>query len=213
MELHRRFQPDVFVLDDGFQHARLQRDVDVVLLDGLDPFAGGDVFPAGRLREPVESLARADVIIITRTAGRRFDGVVARIRDVNERAPVFLSSVKPLLWRQPGTGRTLPPDAFRGRSVVAFCGLGNPAAFWRTLDDLGCNATVRVTFPDHHRYTEADLRRITASATDVIVTTEKDAINLPRANVSNLYWLEIGIAVERSSELLDLLLSSVPVSK
>ena len=212
-EIQRRVQPDVFLLDDGFQHARLHRNVDIVLLDGLDPFAGGDVFPAGRLREPLEALSRAGIIVITRSTGRRFEGVVARIREVTPRVPVFLSSVKPIAWHELETGRTLPPDAFRGRPVVAFCGLGNPAAFWQTLDDLGCDVTAKLTFPDHHSYTETDLRGITESATDLIVTTEKDAVNLPRTNLSNLYWLEIGIVVERSGELLDMLLSKVPVGK
>jgi tetraacyldisaccharide 4'-kinase len=148
------------------------------------------------------------VVVITRTDGRRFDGVLARIREVNADAPLFLSNVKPIAWHELQTGRSLAADALAGRFVLAFCGLGNPAAFWQTLEELGCNVTTRLTFSDHHRYTEADLERITASGTDLIVTTEKDAVNLPGANVPNLYWLEIGVTVERSAELLDTLLSA-----
>jgi tetraacyldisaccharide-1-P 4'-kinase len=150
------------------------------------------------------------VIVITRAAGRQFNGVIARIREVNSRAPVYLSTVRPVAWHELRTKRSLPPEAFAGQSVVAFCGLGNPAAFWETLQDVGCIVSQRHVFADHHRYSASDLRRVAASESDVIVTTEKDAINLPEADVPNLYWLEIGVTVDRAAELFDSLVLPVP---
>jgi 3-deoxy-D-manno-octulosonic-acid transferase len=204
-QLEEQIKPDVFLLDDGFQHAGLRRDIDIVLLDGLDPFAGGYVFPAGGLREPVESLSRADVIVITRAAGRQLDGVIARIRELNTQAPVYSSTVQPIAWHEHDTERSLPAGAFAGRTVTAFCGIGNPAAFWQTLEELECIVSERHAFPDHHRYTESDLRGMSG----LIVTTEKDAVNLPRTGVPNLYWLEIGVAVDRPAELMGSLLLPV----
>jgi 3-deoxy-D-manno-octulosonic-acid transferase len=207
--LERQLQPDVFLLDDGFQHARLRRDLDIVLLDGLDPFAGGDVFPIGRLREPIEALSRADAIFISRAEGRRFDSVVERIRQVNSNAPVYLSCVRPVAWRELRGSAPLSLDAFAGRRVFAFCSLANPAAFWSSLHDLQCVLSGQMAFPDHHTYTAADLHRISYQArragAEVLVTTEKDVMNLPSTAFDlPVCWLEIKISVDGEQKLLAL---------
>jgi tetraacyldisaccharide 4'-kinase len=169
----------LFLLDDGFQHARLHRDLDVVVLDGLDPLAGGYVFPAGRLREPAAALRRANAIVITRSEGRRFDGLRKILpHDV----PVFYGTTRMTGWVDNATGERLPTDALQGTQVYAFCGLGNPESFRRTLEQAGCIVAGFHAYPDHHPYTEADVVAIEAASADrTIVTTEKDAVRLPRA--------------------------------
>lgn len=201
--------PDIFLLDDGFQHVRLQRTHDVVLVDANDPEAGG-VFPAGRLREPLSALSRATEIVITRVEPG--DDVVAieqLVRRYNPVAPIFRSSVVPLKWVDADSGEELELGALKRERIGAFCGLGAPESFWRTLEGLGIELAMRRVFPDHHRYTRNDFERLTkeadGSGADVLVTTEKDAMNLgglslgPRAK---LYWLKIGIEIQRESDLL-----------
>jgi tetraacyldisaccharide 4'-kinase len=169
--MEERFHPDVFVLDDGFQHAKLNRTVDIVMLDGLDPLAGDAVFPLGRLREPVEALNRANLIVISRAGQRRFDGLLRRIP---KSVPVFLSDIEIHKWR--------PEQPLENR-VAAFCGLANPLAFFGTLGSAGVRIVLQRTFPDHHRYTDDELRTLAREAhragAQALVTTEKDCANLP----------------------------------
>lgn len=165
----KAWHPDVFLLDDGFQHARLARDLDVVLLNPLDPYAGGWTFPAGRLREPREALSRADLIVFSQT--------------------------KPICWVHSGSGKRLPPDAFAGRKVYGFCGLANPEAFRRTLESLGCDVAGFRAFPDHHRYTPWDLRDAAPEGA-VLVTTEKDAVKLRPGEFPAVWWLSIEAEID-----------------
>jgi tetraacyldisaccharide 4'-kinase len=197
-ELEQRLAPDVFLLDDGFQHSALGRDLDIVVIDALDPFAGGAVFPLGRLREAPEALARAEIIVITRAAAdHRFEAARRRIRRLNGDAPIFRSTVRPVAWRS-RTGEALDVHAFSGAGAVAFCGLANPEAFWRTLDQIGCVAIRRIAFPDHHRYTVQELEPLRAP---VLLTTEKDLMNVPSELSVPLYWLEIAVDIENESSL------------
>ena len=198
----------IFLLDDGFQHLRLWRDVDIVLIDALDPLAGG-VFPLGRLREPFANIARATAIIITRVApNQSAAGIEKLIRRYNPRAPIFRSRVVPREWVRFDGG----PSPFT--RVGAFCGLGSPNSFWRTLDGLGVEVAFRRVFGDHHPYSPSELRSLAAQASaegvDALVTTEKDIMNMPQGASAllaphPLYWLKIGVEIEREEELLSLL--------
>jgi 3-deoxy-D-manno-octulosonic-acid transferase len=189
---------EVFLLDDGFQHWRLRRQLDIVLIDALNPFAGGAVFPLGFLREPLAGLRRAGVIVLTRAQpGRSYSGIRRQIRAVNADAPIFLASVEPRGWIDERSGKRVeaPPDP-----VVAFCGLANPSTFWITLAELKIQPVFRWEFDDHHHYTQHELRALALQALDRgargIVTTEKDAMNLPVRAIDtlaplDLYWLKI----------------------
>ncbi len=216
--VEEKFAPDVFVLDDGFQHRRLRRDLDIVLIDGLNPFAGGDVFPLGGLRESLGALARADAFVITRAAPEReYRGIRNQLRALNESAPIFRASVEPRYWinqrtRAPGH----PPEG----PVAAFCGLANPASFWRTLKTIGIDPAFTWSFDDHHSYKWKELERLAAQARtnggNVLLTTEKDAMNLPEhagdilmAALVDLYWLKIGIQVDDEAGLMRLIESSL----
>jgi tetraacyldisaccharide 4'-kinase len=174
-----RLRAAVFLLDDGFQHARVHRDLDIVVLDGLDPLAGGYTFPAGRLREPLGALERADAVVISRSERRRFDGL---LKLLPPGVPVFYGATNVIGFEENASGEVLPPNSFEGKEVYAFCGLGNPEAFRRTLVDLGCIIVGFRAFADHHPYTMQDLGQIERAAkASAIVTTEKDAVRLPRA--------------------------------
>lgn len=212
--VEEKLAPDVFILDDGFQHRRLHRHLDIVLIDALNPFSGGAVFPLGGLREPLSALARADAFIITRAAtGREYRGIRNQLRAFNESAPVFRASVVPLYWinertRTPGH----PPEG----PVAAFCGLANPASFWQTLRTIGIDPAFAWAFDDHHSYKWKELERLAAQArthgSNVLLTTEKDAMNLPEhagdilmGALVDLYWLKIGIQVDDEPGLMRLI--------
>ncbi len=209
--LEERFRPGVLILDDGFQHRRLARDLDIVLVDALDPSGGGALFPLGRLREPLGALARAGLIVITRAeAGREYPGIEALIRNHNARAPVFRAAVSPEKWFDAGSGEEFEPGGLPCSRVAAFCGLANPASFWRTLDSLGLAPVMRRQFPDHHRYRADELRRLAADArragAEAMLTTEKDLMNMGAAAgvvaPLRLFWLRIGLEVEDAGSLL-----------
>ena len=169
-----------FILDDGFQHLRLARDVDLVLIDATRPFGGGHLLPAGRLREPRSALARADLIVITRSS--HAPAVEAMIRRESSR-PIFyarmrLDSVHAWSGEYPGVEE---PDA-RARRFFAFCGIGNPSAFLTDLAGEGFKIVGHKFFRDHHRYDERDAHWIEQAArqagADRLLCTEKDLFNL-----------------------------------
>ena len=207
--LEQLTSPDVFILDDGFQHRRLKRDVNLVLIDALDPFAGGEVFPAGRLREPLRALARADAFLITRAEpGRPYRGVCEVLAHHNPKAPVFHSRAVSNGWTDYATGRPANPD---GHEVIAFCGIGNPHSFWQTLDDLHIEPRLAWAFGDHHTYTTREMQRLGAEAKGsgvrFLLTTRKDSFNLP-GNATELVapasiiWLDIEAQVFEEEEFI-----------
>jgi tetraacyldisaccharide 4'-kinase len=178
-------QSEVLVLDDGFQHRRLRRDLDVVLLDATNPWGHGHLLPRGLLREPPSSLRRAGAVVLTRCdqvdrAGRgRLREAVARLA---RGIPVAETTHQPVVLSN-GARDAVPLDRLRGRPAAAFCGLGNPAAFRRTLADLAADVVAFRTFPDHHAYARADVDDLRAwarrQASDcVVVTTQKDLVKL-----------------------------------
>ncbi|HEY3742761.1 MAG TPA: tetraacyldisaccharide 4'-kinase [Bryobacteraceae bacterium] len=196
-------KPDVFILDDGFQHRKLKRDADLVLIDTLDPFGGGEVFPLGRLREPLENLSRATAFVLTRAQpGKRTDGIEAILRHHNPHAPIFRSWVVGSKWRG---GKP------SGR-VAAFCGLANPNTFWRVLKDYNLDATERWIYEDHHKYsffeTQRMARQTQEAGIEYLVTTEKDYVNVPEAAFKSftgvkLCWLEIEVKIDDEAKLLE----------
>ena len=212
LQLLQQCRPDVLVLDDGFQHWKLQRDLDLVLIDALAPFSGGAVFPAGMLREPLSALHRASAFVITRgKPGATYPGIQAVLRRHNPTAPVFVSRLVPQAWVDLATGEPLPADAMAGRPSMAFCGLGNPDSFWSSLEALGCSPAASVRFPDHHHYRPRELWRMAAQAKEaqweVLLTTQKDAVNLPGSAASlldpvRIYWLRIDVEMAQPEEFL-----------
>jgi 3-deoxy-D-manno-octulosonic-acid transferase len=202
---------DVLLLDDGFQHARLDRDFDVVLIDGLDPFGQNELVPLGRLREPLSALRRADAFIVTRAENDlRFEAIRTRLRELNAFAPTFRTRLIPRRWRDYGSGAAIP--SLKGQRVAAFCGLGNPQNFWGTLESLGLDVVFRWTFDDHHSYKPFELNRLAHQArmhgAELLVTTEKDRVNCPSHLATaiaplSLAWLEIDLELEDQERFLE----------
>lgn len=170
---------ECFVLDDGFQHLQLRRDVDIVLVDSTDPIERARLLPAGRLREPLSALQRAHIAIITRGEGSApLESWVRRsVPHTFHARPALLDVIE----RMPG-GQQRFAEGWRARKVFAFCGIGNPAAFQKDLATWGFLVAGRRVFRDHHRYTPQDLqeveRRAQEQGADSLVCTEKDAQNM-----------------------------------
>jgi tetraacyldisaccharide 4'-kinase len=210
--LQDRFGVDVLILDDGFQHVRLERQVDIVLIDALSPFGGGDVFPVGRLREPLSALARADIFVITRSNyAPNLAAVEQAVRRYNTRAALFHSRVVPVRWVAVRENAHYDLDRVPFRRPGAFCGLGNPESFWRTLQSLGIEPVEKLQYDDHHSYRPQELQNISHSSSllgaDALITTEKDAVNLCDDCVDlvaplELYWLKIRAALDREAQFL-----------
>jgi tetraacyldisaccharide 4'-kinase len=210
--LLRQFAVDLLLLDDGFQHVRLARNVDIVLIDALQPFGGGGLFPLGRLREPLEALARAHIILITRSPFSDLPPAIEHeVRRFNTTAPIFRAGVEPRAWVEHRTGREFPIDARPFDRAAAFCGLGNPQSFRRTLHALGVDPIDWIDFEDHHRYRPYELARIASHmhsrGATALVTTEKDSVNLcadcnDLVEPLTLYWLKVAMNIEREDEFL-----------
>ncbi len=221
----RDFGCQVLVLDDAFQHRRIARDLDIVLLDALEPLGYEHVFPRGTLREPVQGLARADVVVLSRadllTADER-GAIRGRVAKLSPQAvwaevvhaPLELVAAERLTAKRPspacrtrqdvrgagGEGVLQQPlETLRGRRVLAFCGLGNPAGFRHTLDVCGYDVVEFREFPDHHIYSSGDLHTLAAAArhaeAEALVCTQKDLvkIGLDRLGDRPLWAIRVGI--------------------
>jgi tetraacyldisaccharide 4'-kinase len=173
----------VLLLDDGFQHLRLQRDLDIVLISARDPFGGRRLLPAGDLREPMSALRRAQLIVITH-ADRVTEAELASLREelqaLHPGAPVVESAHRPDHLLDVRADHKLPLAHLKGRSVVALSGIGDPLSFESGLESLGVAVNQRWRYPDHHAFTERELR----SAEDLrgglpVVTTLKDFARFP----------------------------------
>lgn len=175
-----RFPLDYLLLDDGFQHLALRRDVDLVLLDASDAMGIRALLPAGRLREPIAAAARADAVLVTRIApGFEVESVLTALRGVRLKRRPYPVQFAPECLVHVSTGAFEKIDFVRGRRAVAVSGIGNPASFRSLLETLGVKVQEELRFPDHHAYSDEDLQRIRTRAAAIgaefILTTEKDA--------------------------------------
>ena len=216
-EAIRMFQAELIVLDDGFQHRRIARDLDIVLLDALEPFGFGHVFPRGTLREPVEGLRRADAVVLSRAdllgPGERSE--VWRI--VESHAPAALRAETTHAPREliAADGQKLPLETIRGQSVAAFCGIGNPAGFRHTLKTCGCRITGFREFPDHHRFTSEDVDLLVEWSRGLgafaMVCTCKDLVKLQTERIAGrpLWGVRIEMEFKTGQELLESRLESL----
>jgi tetraacyldisaccharide 4'-kinase len=212
--LRDKFACDVMLLDDGFQHLKLARGADIVLIDALNPWGGGEVFPVGRLREPLTALERADAILITRCDVSDLAPVIEReLRQWNTRAPIFHARLAPEAWVRHRDGNRYRIGELPAGRAGMFCGLGNPRGFRRTLAALGIEIVDVVEYDDHHRYRPNELRYIAEQAlgkgAEALVTSEKDTVNLCEAAEDllaplPLYWLQVGMKIEGEEELMRL---------
>lgn len=183
--LSARAAVSVFLLDDGYQHLPLARDLNLLLVDAGDPLPSSRMVPQGRLREPLGGVARADAVIVTRS-DQDYDrvGLAEWLgRRLRPGTPVFHATHALTGFYEPGTGRVVEPRQLAGRAVAAIAGIARPARFYADLRGLGIDLRWTLSFPDHHRYRAADLTEIVDGArtagAEVILMTEKDVANWP----------------------------------
>ena len=180
-----RDQPvDVFILDDGFQHRKVKRDLDIVLIDATNPFGNNELIPAGILREPLSALKRAQIIVLTKSdlnpsATQVLD---ERLRKINNASPIAWAVHAPSgLADLFGNNEEQLID-LRGKRVVSFCSIGDPKSFEESLSAAGALIDRNFIFPDHHVYLERDIQKIIAYAQkmgiEILVTTAKDSVKI-----------------------------------
>ena len=171
---------DVFLLDDGYQHLRLERNVNILLMDTVRPLGKERLLPAGRLREPLTAMDRADILVMTRTeAASDAEAAISRLTDY----PVFAARTRLLgfrrLWSE---ARVLRADEMNMGPFFVFCGIGNPGAFLLDLNAWKLEIAGKEAFADHHQYSDGEIQELLDSAREVgaraLVTTEKDAQNM-----------------------------------
>ncbi len=203
---------DVLILDDAFQHRRLGRDLDIVLLDATEPWGHGHLFPRGLLREDVAGLCRADVVVLTRCDLVRPEERGRLREEVARLAPgaAVAEAVHRPLGLIGGDGTMARPAQLEDRPVVAFCGLGNPEAFRGTLAGLGLAVRDFRVFPDHHAYSPKDGAALEAWAARqekdcVVLTSQKDLVKLrlSRLGGRELWALRIGLHLESGRAVLE----------
>lgn len=178
----------VFILDDGFQHRKLRRDLDIVTIDATNPFGNGKPLPFGRLREPLENLSRADALVITRSnlaEPEEVDGLCHKLRGLHAAAPIFLAedrigyvtNLKNLF-----VGDNVASETLGNEPLYAFCGLGNPTSFFESATQVGLNLAAAKVFRDHHKYSQEDVEMMEIDAASMgargLITTRKDAVKL-----------------------------------
>ncbi|MBI2191032.1 MAG: tetraacyldisaccharide 4'-kinase [Planctomycetes bacterium] len=175
--------PECFLLDDGFQHRRLHRDLDILLIDALNPFGYGHLLPRGLLREPVQGMRRADLIVLTRAdqAGpAALDALHERIGRLAPRTPILTSAHRVKEVLQCPDLSPVGMGWLKQKRVLAFCALGNPEGFRRAVQDLNVILVGFCEYPDHHWYTGDDLLALVSEArrlgADALLTTQKDAV-------------------------------------
>jgi tetraacyldisaccharide 4'-kinase len=200
----QRFRPDVVVLDDGFQHIQLKRDLDIVLVDAGNPFGNGKLFPAGILRESLGALKRAHAVLITKIESTGDVNALKETIQRNTRARIFTSKQVPVDLIDYRGNDIKPLSALRGSKVLAISGIARPDSFIKLLTSLGADIVAACTYPDHFDYNKKDLAAVFQRAADekvsMIVTTEKDAIRLKNLHADGIWALRIDLSIAEKNE-------------
>lgn len=209
-----QLKTEVCVLDDGFQHQRLSRDLDVVVIDATNPWGGGRLLPHGRLREPLTSLSRADCIVITRIEQvEDLASIRETIRRLSAGVPVFVSRMVTSGVRSLN-GEGVNSEAVRSETVAAFCGVGNPESFFKHLRHEGYRLALTTKFADHHIYKQSEVDTLVEAAkargATSLITTAKDAMKLASLNLQlPCFVLEIKISVDDQDSFLQLIRDTI----
>ncbi len=189
----------LFILDDGFQRWALHRDIDILLIDATNPFGNERLFPEGILREPLNAMRRADIIVITKAdmAGEiSISGIIQKVKRYNPEAPIYRASHKPIALANP-SGEAKPLETLNNREVYAFAGIANPSYFKALLGSEGADIVKFRTFRDHYIYKQRDINKIKKDAAGLeIITTEKDMVKLKGLEIpENIFALRIEFSV------------------
>ncbi len=196
---------NVLILDDAFQHRRIFRDIDIVILNRELPFGNGFLLPRGPLREPTRALTRAH-FVIWRDSARNGRYPKYQEHGIGSFRPVLSVCLRPKDIIRADTEKAYPLEFMKGKKVCAFAGIASPEAFRRTVESLGWTVTSFIDFPDHYPYTEADIsyiqKRCADSSADVIITTEKDGVRLTHfpAFLKDVFLLRVEMEMLPSPE-------------
>ena len=209
----KHFQVECLLLDDGFQHLRLSRDLDIVIIDVLNPFGYEQIVPCGMLREPLEELQRCDMIMLTHVDQCNPDNIgliINRLNEIARDVPIVETVHRPICLES--TKNTVPLDlsCLQGKRVFAFCAIGNPVSFRKSLEGLGAEVVSFRIFPDHHMYTSSELGKLNAEAQrikpDAIIITQKDRVkvrNSPDVWDFPLWTLKMEIHIVKGHEIFE----------
>lgn len=216
------FEAQVILLDDGFQHRRIQRDLDIVLIDALEPFGFGHVFPRGTLREPLSGLKRAQVVMLSRAdlcSAEEREQIWQRLLRYAPEVARVEAAHRPLELLN-HSGQTQPLESLVGKPLLAFCGIGNPEGFRRTLSGLNYDVQSWRAFPDHHNYTRDNITNLAeqakAAGVAALVCTHKDLVKIGTDTLGGvpLWAVRIGLEILQGEEALtaalDKAVASVP---
>ena len=202
------FATDCFILDDGYQHIGLKRDVNILLIDGELVFGNGFIFPRGPLREPISGIKRADIVLINKAPKKGNDGILSLIEREKPGLPVFKSSYLPEALVSLGSGAETELDKLDGARVCALSAIADPSSFSSLLVSLGAEVVMESIFADHHSFADADIQRVLKEAghkdISMIVMTEKDAVKMEGLHIDSeipIFFLGITLDMEGQEDL------------
>jgi tetraacyldisaccharide 4'-kinase len=198
-----KWKIDTLLLDDGLQYLHLKHRLDIVLVDRQAPFGNEFLLPRGTLREPPRNLRRASYIFITKNTGEPNDKLIERIRRYNRTAEIIECAHRPLYLQNIHSGERLMLDRLRGAFIGSICAIAAPESFEGALKNLGANVNLGLRFIDHHYFTEAEIRsfinRCIRRDLSMIITTEKDAVRMPRLPEADvkvpIYFMRVEIEI------------------
>lgn len=197
------FASEVIIIDDGFHYFRLQRDLDIVLINSRNPFGSGYLLPRGALREPPSSIARARLIILSKVdRGADVSALEKTVKHYNPQALIVKASLHAQAFKKAAGDEIVPAATLKGKRAAAVCSIADPDSFFSLLEALGATLTAKLSFPDHHWYHEADYRRINQSGgdADFIITTEKDIAKLDKNMLDKLKLLILQTSLQIDGE-------------
>ena len=205
------FNSTVIVLDDGFQHRRLARDFDIVLIDTTNPFGFDHQLPRGLLRESIGGLQRAHAVILTRcdsASENTISQIISKVKVVNSQIPILRSSHKPKSLLT-GDGKTLPLEHLQSKNVLSICGIGNPDGFQHTITESGMDCVAQRVFADHFSYDKKTIQELCQwsrkfEQVSAIVCTQKDLVKIERTHIGDIPLYAITIEIDFESETSEL---------
>jgi tetraacyldisaccharide 4'-kinase len=197
---------NLFILDDGYQHLKLHRDINILLIDASNPCGNGYLLPKGILREPFNGISRADCVIVTRANEGNKNIAETLIRKYNRDVPIFYASYKTADITDPA-GNSQGTDIIKGKKVFMFAGIANPGSFRRSIEDTGGMVIGELLYPDHYWYKNDDLNKIIKEASrlsaDAIITTAKDAVRLHGLDLYDKTGLEMKFLILHVEMMID----------
>jgi len=211
------FGTDCFILDDGFQHMGLFRDLDILVINASDPFDHGKLLPYGHLRESLSAINRASLILLNKSdSDQDLNPIMDIIRQYNKEAPVFETTYTPEYLVPAADQRShIPLSSLKDRPILVFSGIADPSSLLNELTKTGAKIAQSIVFSDHHWFSERDVQLIQKMAerfrAEYIVTTEKDGVRLPTDNQKAIYLLKMKMALKKSADIFkDILWDKIP---